>query len=334
MRDKLLDSIYPHANTVACIEDSKLLKQFQYDILYHKAGLGATLDELNSINYFHTYKNADGSNYREMLDGLMKATFDQMREIAPDDLIWRIFSLYYDIHNMKLVVKERFFGKRLDNLALGYGGYTLPTIRSAAVGESDNILENETLTKGFFEALRAEDIYFVDFILDRTYCKTLRKFAEELGNPSILAFIIEKIDLYNVSAYYQSLAAGSPAGFFPRTFSEYGSLPLSEWMQPAGDSDSGPGRTDGLRGLQQYKTLWEGAADEAQLFSELDVLIDNYLIEKTKICKLMAFGMEPICAYYFNKLMEIKNIRILLTGKENGYHTGEIRKRMRKPYEL
>ena len=48
----------------------------------------------------------------------------------------------------------------------------------------------------------------------------------------------------------------------------------------------------------------------------------------------MAFGVEPICAYFYNKLVEIKNIRILLTGKEKVYDTGEIRKRMRIPYEL
>ena len=30
--------IYPHANTVVAIEDSKLLKQFQYEILLMKIG--------------------------------------------------------------------------------------------------------------------------------------------------------------------------------------------------------------------------------------------------------------------------------------------------------
>ena len=328
------EAIYPHANTVACIEDSKLLKQFQYDILYHIGGLQATLDELNSINYFHTYKNADTDNYGAMLDVLMKATFDLMREIAPDPLIWRIFSLYYDIHNMKLVVKERFLRKRLDGLSLVYGSYSLPTIRSAAVRASDNILANEALTEGFFEALRAKDIYDVDFILDRTYFRSLRKLAEDLGNPSIVEFIIERIDLYNISVHYQSLAAGSPKGYFAKAFSEHGGLPLSEWQ--------GNGQGNGL-GNRQGSGLGYGPGSSFVLWRKynlvedqllLDVWIDNYLINKTKACKLMAFGIEPICAYFFNKFMEIKNIRILLAGKENGYDTDEIRKRMRIPYEL
>jgi len=71
-----------------------------------------------------------------------------------------------------------------------------------------------------------------------------------------------------------------------------------------------------------------------RVFREFDVLADNYLINKTKLCKLMAFGIEPICAYFFNRFMEIKNIRILLAGKEGNYNIDEIKKRMRIPYEL
>jgi len=314
------------------MEESKLLRQFEFDILISAKGLQATLDELNNINYFRTYKRAEQINYDDMLDGLMKDTFDLMRKISPTELIWRIFALYYDIHNMKLVVKERFLGARLDPLALEYGSYTLPTIRSAAVRESDDILGNGSLTRGFFEALQSKDMYDIDFILDKTYFRTLRELAENLGIPEIVAFVTEKIDLFNVSAFFQSMAAGAPEGYFVKAFSGEGSYPLAEWQRYI----DGPGRNE-MRSFplwQKYRPIWEIAESRKHLFEELDVLIDNYLIGKTKIGKLMAFGIEPICAYFFNKFMEIKNIRILLKGKENRYGTDEIRRRMRIPYEL
>lgn len=328
MREK----IYAYANTIVCIEDSKLLKQFQYEALYNAEGLRATLDELSSINYFHSYKSAGIDNYNDMLDGLMKSTFDLMKEISPVELIWRIFSLYYDIHNMKLVVKEKFLKNRLGDLALEYGSYSLKTIRSAAVRAADNILNNEALTEGFFEALQAKDIYDVDFILDRTYFKTLKKLAEELEIPALTSFVVERIDLFNISVLFQLLATGVPEGFFRKAFSEHGSLSLEEWQKYT--ESLTPDNAEDFVLWQKYKPVWEAADSRVQIFSELDVMIDNYLISKTKICKLQAFGIEPICAYFYNKFMEIKNIRILLTGKENGYDTGEIRKRMRIPYEL
>ena len=328
---RVRNSIFPYSNTIVCIEDSKMLKEFQYDILLNTNNLQATLDELNKMNYFRTYENANTENYNQILDSLMFDTFELMREISPTDLIWRIFALYYDIHNMKLVVKERMTGKRLDSLVMAYGSYPMPTIRSAAVRESDNILENETLTAGFFEALNAKEMYNVDFILDRAYFRTLESLAEELGVQSIIGFVTERVDLYNISVLFQSIAAGMQKGYFTKAFSDRGSSPLSEWeayiYNEQEDAEKFPL-------WQKYKQLWEAASSRRELFEELDVRIDNYMIERTKACKLIAFGIEPICAYFFNKLMEIKNIRILLKGKDSGYGTSEIRRRMRIPYEL
>jgi len=328
---RTLNGIFPYANTIICIEDSKLLKQFQYDILYNAAGLREVLDELNKMNYFRTYVDAGIENYADILDGLVKDTFELMKHIAPTELIWRIFALYYDIHNMKLVVKERHSGKRFDKFAMSYGSYSLPTIRSAAVRESDNILEDETLTAGFFEALRTKDMYDIDFILDKTYFRTLRKLAGELNVPGIVDFIVEKADLFNISVFFQSLAAGKPDWYFPKAFSDQGSHTLKEWQVYVSGEQ---GDMEEFELWQKYRPIWEAAESEDRLTEVLDVLIDNYLIEKTKACKFMTFGVEPICAYFFNKFMEITNIRILLTGKEYGHSTYEIQRSMRIPYEL
>jgi V/A-type H+-transporting ATPase subunit C len=326
-----LSGIFPHANTIICIEESKLLKQYQYDILYDSPDLQATLDELNKMDYFHTYENANVENYSAILDGLMKDTFGLIKDIDPVGQIWRAFALRYDIHNMKLVAKEKHSGGKLNRLAMSYGSYSLPTIRSAAVRESDNILENVTLTEGFFEALRAEEMYDIDFILDRTYFRTLRKLVEELNVPEIVEFVIEKTDLFNVSVFFQSLAAGKPEWYFPKAFSDQGSYTLGEWQTYI---DGDLSKLVNFALWHKYHPIWEAAESRRQLSEELDVLIDNYLIKKTKACKLMAFGIEPICAYFFNKFMEITNVRILLTGKKSGYSTFEIQRRMRMPYEL
>jgi V/A-type H+-transporting ATPase subunit C len=317
------NNIYPAANTIICIEESKLLKQLEYDILYNTKSLKTALDELNNVNYFHTYKNAQIDNYGSMLDGLMVNTFALMKEISPLDFIWRIFALYYDVHNMKLIVKEKFTGTKFDHLGFEYGSYSLPTIRSAAVRETDNILENEILTLGLFEALHSKDIHETDFILDKTYFKALKKFACEISVLEIFEFVTAKIDLFNISAYFQSLATDRPNEYFARAFSGEGSYELPEWeFYITGDIK----KMEKFPLYQKYISVWDS--------NSFDVLSDNYLINKTKICKIMAFGIEPICAYFFNKFMEIKNIRILLAGKERNYAINFIKQRMRIPYEL
>lgn len=330
----VLSGIYPYENTIISIEDGRLLNQLQYDVLFGARDLRAALGELNAMDYFRSYVNAGADNYGQMLDGLMNSTFELMRAVSPDELVWRIFALYYDIHNMKLVAKERAFHRRLGRLALSCGSYSLPTVRSAAVRESDDILENRVLTEGFFMALRAKDHHDIDFILDKTYFKALKDLAGRLRIPMIDAFVTERIDLYNISVYFQSAADGAPDSFFEKAFSDQGSVPLPEWQRHFENKDLDDAAGFGL--WQKYRPLWGAgsAADKARAHERLDVLIDNYLIEKTKVCKVMAFGIEPICAYFYNKLMEIKNVRIILAGKRHAARTGEIRKWIRIPYEL
>jgi len=327
-----LKNIFPHANTIVCIEESKLLKQVNYEILHSATGLQAALDELNGMNYFQSPRIADIHNYGAMQNGLMKTTFELIRNVSPIPMIWCLFALYYDIHNMKLVVKERFFGRRFDDLALDYGNYSLPTIRSAAVKRSDNILRDDLLTDGFFKALELENSYDIDFVLDNLYFKALKHMASKLRSPIIDEFIIEKIDLFNISLLFQAMAAGYPEGYFERGFSGGGACPLAEWLQYLDVNTQKEMQDFSL--WKKYKPIWSAAGGKHQLFSEIDVWIDNYLIEKTKVGKQMAFGVEPICAYFFNKMMEMKNIRILLEGKAKNYSQAEIRKRMRISYEV
>ena len=312
-----MKDVFPTANTIVCIEESKLLKQFEYDILYDKKGLQETVEELNKINYFNTYHNATVENFNSMLDGLMEATFNLLKRITPVAYLCRLFTLEYDIHNMKLVVKERLMRQRLDHLSLSYGNYPMRTIRSAAVRESDDILENKILTTGLFQALQAESIYEVEFILDQTYFQALTEFAEFVGHRDIKSFVRLKVDLYNISAHFQELATGNQ-GYFEKVFSAYGNYSLKEREEL----------------LHAYRSIWNETTEQQKQLAQLDVWLDNYLIEKTKVAKLEAFGVVPICAYFFNKLMEIKNIRILLTGKAGAYPTDAIKKRMRIPYEL
>lgn len=338
-----MKDIFPTANTIVCIEESKLLKQFRYDILYETNGLEGALSELNDINYFHSYKNADRYNYGNMLDDLMERVFELLEEIAPDPVVWKLFTLYYDIHNMKLVVKERFLSRRLDHMTLSYGSYNLRTIRSAAVRKEDNILRNELLTEGFFQALLCKDIYEIEFILDRTYFRVLQQLAEQLAVEEIVDFVKVRVDLYNISAYFQGLTTGDVEAYLDQTFSDQGNYQREDW----------------LKLWENYQHLWTAVEEETanwkrtryhhqeydksnksnkdmgnKDFITLDVIFDNYLVHLSKRGKLEAFGYIPICAYFFNKLIEIKNIRILLTGKERGSKIEDIKMRMRIPYEI
>ena len=76
-----------------------------------------------------------------------------------------------------------------------------------------------------------------------------------------------------------------------------------------------------------------GYDEEAKLisssYSEFETYIDNKLTERAKNSIYTAFGIEPLVAYILKVGTEVKNLRIILTSKENGIKENEIRLRMR-----
>ena len=59
---------------------------------------------------------------------------------------------------------------------------------------------------------------------------------------------------------------------------------------------------------------------------------DDEIINLVKKAKYTAFGFDPVCAYYYAKLNEIKSVRIILTGLKAGADKKTITERVRALY--
>ena len=67
-------------------------------------------------------------------------------------------------------------------------------------------------------------------------------------------------------------------------------------------------------------------------FSVLEMECDNLVTNMIKSAKYDAFGPDPVVAYYYAKLAEIKNVRIILSAKASGVPTETIKQRVREVY--
>ncbi|MFA6848612.1 MAG: V-type ATPase subunit, partial [Lachnospiraceae bacterium] len=59
---------------------------------------------------------------------------------------------------------------------------------------------------------------------------------------------------------------------------------------------------------------------------------DSYLIEQIQPQLHNSFGIDPLAAYILARRMEIKSVRIILTGKRNDLPDESIRGRVRETY--
>jgi len=66
--------------------------------------------------------------------------------------------------------------------------------------------------------------------------------------------------------------------------------------------------------------------------SGLEKLLEDYLMETVRKARLITMGVEPFIAWLFAKEAEIRNVRIIMTGKINGLSNDLIRERLRMVY--
>ena len=66
--------------------------------------------------------------------------------------------------------------------------------------------------------------------------------------------------------------------------------------------------------------------------SRFELLADNFTMASLRSAMHKAFGPEPVIGYILAKETEIRNLRVILTGKINGLPAGAIRERLRDTY--
>jgi V/A-type H+-transporting ATPase subunit C len=67
-------------------------------------------------------------------------------------------------------------------------------------------------------------------------------------------------------------------------------------------------------------------------FSNLEKLLDNFLMDYVKKSKFISFGPEVLMSYIVSKENEARQIRIIMSCKINNIPSGELRERLRDNY--
>ncbi len=97
--------------------------------------------------------------------------------------------------------------------------------------------------------------------------------------------------------------------------------PLSSWFEKLIHTD--------------YKNIIELGVNYFQKnnsLMELEKLSDNFILNFSKIGKYITFGIEPLVGFITAKENDIKNIRIILSGKLNNLSPDKIKERVRDTY--
>ena len=300
------------------------------------------LTESGLNNYSFDLNNP--SNFEVSLNQELLHTYDIIKSISKVstfNFLYFTFASKYDFHNIKLLIKSKYLKKDISNeLFSPIGTISMEKLNLAVKDEKYEDIPASfefLIKKTFSEYSKYKDPEIIDFILDKErYIMIFNKIREveiiETEELFLRRFIKINIDLNNIISCIRAKIRGERKSFAKEFIIPEGDFkienivdiydsPLSSWFEKLTHTDYQDIVELGVNYFQKNNSLME-----------LEKLRDNFILNFSKIGKYITFGIEPLVGFITAKENDIKNIRIILSGKLNKLSPDQIKERVRDTY--
>ncbi|MBE3091349.1 MAG: V-type ATP synthase subunit C [Candidatus Atribacteria bacterium] len=284
------------------------------------------------------------SDFENSLNKELLHTYDIIKsisQVSTFNFLYFTFASKYDFHNIKILIKSKYLKKDISNELLSpIGTIDIEKLNLAIKDEKyENIPDSFEflIKKTFSEYNKFKDPEMIDFVLDKErYVMIFNKIREieiiEAEELFLKRFININIDLNNIINCIRAKIRGEKKAFIKEFLIPEGDFkiekiieiydsPLSSWCEKLIYTD--------------YKNIVETGVNYFQRnnsLMELEKLRDNFILNFSKIGKYITFGIEPLIGFITAKENDIKNIKIILSGKLNKLSPDQIKERVRDSY--
>ncbi|HOK43370.1 MAG TPA: V-type ATPase subunit [Thermoclostridium caenicola] len=332
---RILDEDYAYATARIRAMENKLITPQQYERMLDAATAEDVVKMLVEQGYgmgsTDTAQPAVQVSEKLLSDELEK-TYALLREILPDPLVVTLFMRRNDYLNAKLILKGMYLGLEEPGVYAGSGTVEPSRLRRMIV-DRDLADLPEIFGKAVLECIeaygRTSDPQMIDFILDRAMYENMEKDAQALGSPYISELVALIHDLANLRVFIRAKLLGRSRDFLAKALLE-GSKISRKFCMDLSDKP-----LDQLFEALRFTALAELANGLSEAFkngegiSGMEKVLDEHLMRFIRKSRYIAMGVEPVIAWLFYKEAEVRNVRLILTGKINGISNAVIRERLR-----
>ncbi|MFC4771805.1 V-type ATPase subunit [Enterococcus hermanniensis] len=324
---------YHELNPLIRLKEMELLTSEQMSQMLEAADL-KTVEGILSGTSYGIYLTVDfPDNFEKIFEQAESDLFTELVPLVPDpNVIW-IYTMRSTFHNLKALIKAELLKQNFDELYLFDGFYSLEKIKTAirngrATGLPECLLESIQEVREHFE--ESNSLQGIDIILDRNYLSCQRELAEQIGEPELLAEVISFIDFTNILMTARGIKQKRTRNFMSTVLSSQGSIPKVELLSYI--ETSLEQLTDYLRSTDYGEMIVTIVQETSLDLTQLERVCDDYLTKFYEAAQTQAFGPLPVLALLNAKAIEMKNLRLIITGKQVGLSTKQIRERMRVIY--
>ncbi|MBQ7392379.1 MAG: V-type ATPase subunit [Clostridia bacterium] len=278
----------------------------------------------------------DGSPMREeTLLGILKGAYDRLTELAPDSDALRLWLYPYDCNNLKAAQKAFIRGIDPTSMLFDFGTVSaLNIVKMVETGNYEGLPANlqASAQTAMDEYAKTKNPQVIDLILDKACWRDMLNAAKASGEEFVIRLVETRIDLLNTMIALRILRMKSgEVGkvLFAEAFLEGGKLARERMIDCMANGE------DALLVLlrySDYSRFAENFAKSDGALSTAEKLADNYWMSLILENRFVPMGLEVMVAFMAAHEYEVKNLRILLSGKEAGISVATIRERIRDSY--
>lgn len=320
------DTDYAYAVARIRANERRLLSKSDVERLISSKDLSSALSVLKERGW-----STEGENERieVLLKNRQKALWALLCECVPEKEKLSVLCVQNDFFNLKAALKCMITGRDVFSLFAYPTTLELESLVSSLKAHDFDSLPSamrEPAKSAYDAACRTENGQSADIILDKAAMKIFLALSKDSGCELLMSAAKYIVACADIKIAYRSAMAGKSLSFVQSALSGESDLEFEPFSKAAAK-----GTAALLEFLKKTPYSKEGEL-LAQSFAAFEKAADDHVTELMKRAKYVFFGFEPVAAYYFAVIAELKTVRAVLFAKQAGVPEEKIRERVRALY--
>lgn len=278
-------------------------------------------------------------DYEAMLKAGLQNVYKTVYGITKHRQVVDVLACKYDYHNLKAALKEKYHKGRTSPPYFYITDVDVSVIEASVNGQGESVLKSDlpahlvvAIEQAKAEFEKTQNPQSIDISLDKSMFSHMLDLCGEIGSELITDHVRAQIDFYNVKSLLRAKNMQKSAAFLNECLIGGGLADTSFFITNYNKTPSA------MVPVFYYKVFGDAMKkgveeyERSGNFAGLERLFDNYLIGETRKSKYVTYGPEILYAYLFSKENEVRQVRILVTGKQNGIRADALRERLRENY--
>ena len=330
---------YIYASARVRANEKNLLSREKLNQMIDAKNLDDAVKILEDSGYGGEGERLQPLEYEKILKKESDKLYAFLNSLAPGADEFKVFFYPIDYHNLKVLLKEEglgLSGGAYEAVSLSEGGSIAPDKLRAAFRERDFRVLTPNMKKALEEALdslaRLKDPQSIDLICDRACAAELTELTERCKNSYLTGYVRLSLDCTNIKTFVRCRRMGESWSYFETVFLSGGNISRDTFVSGYDEPIQSFAQKVSAQALKAALDKGGQELKERGSFTEIEKLLDDALIAYVRNAKYISFGIEPLIGYAVGKQTEIKNVRILLSGKLAELPPETLRERMREVY--